>query len=725
MTIEELMEAYSRGMIGWYPFISTDRILIVMEEWSGQNHFFPSSCCVQVMSAAQVKSMASGDLADEPFDYAFVMGCMERSLDAVGFLKQIKQLLSPQGTLLVACDNRLGLKYFCGEKDPCTGGIFDGIDNYKDIDHGNRCFSKGELGELLFQAGFPTQKFYSVFPSIQYPELILAEDYCGNENIALRYTPLYQSPDTIVAREEELCAALTGNGTIHHFANGYFVECPQSRELLPIKQVTISANRGTNHASVTTLYEDHVEKRSLFPDGTGIREMAQNLEYLKQRGLPVVDGRWEGTTYTMPFLSGPTGDVYLRGLLFQDQELFIREMDHFRDLICASSEIVLGNGGEAVFLKGFCDLVPLNTIYTGGNFVIIDQEYMMDNCPVDYVVFRFVNIVYADDEKLEALLPKTFFFQRYGLVGKQDAFIRCDAEFNNAIKNRATLSSFNDLHVRNDAIMLNNRENLNKTGFYDEYMKTCFEGVVSKKIYVCGSDEIAREFLERYKDMLNIFKVIDDNHGMWGRELCGYEVCPIDAMVGDQEAYKVIICSEKYKSLLRRMLQMQVLHIGIFDPKREYVVPDVLHRKAKGEKYHIGYCAGVYDLFHIGHVNIFKRAKEHCDYLLVGVVSDEAVRANKHCEPFIPFEERIEMVRSCKYVDEAVKIPLDAATVWDAYRQYHFDVQFSGSDYENDPGWLDARQFLRDHGSEMLFFPYTESTSSTKIKALIEKGLLE
>ena len=81
------------------------------------------------------------------------------------------------------------------------------------------------------------------------------------------------------------------------------------------------------------------------------------------------------------------------------------------------------------------------------------------------------------------------------------------------------------------------------------------------------------------------------------------------------------------------------------------------------------------------------------------------------------------MVRSCKYVDEAVEIPYLYGGTVDAYQKYHFDCQFSGSDYIDDPWWLEQKKYLEEHGAELVFFPYTQQTSSTKIKALIERGL--
>jgi len=142
------------------------------------------------------------------------------------------------------------------------------------------------------------------------------------------------------------------------------------------------------------------------------------------------------------------------------------------------------------------------------------------------------------------------------------------------------------------------------------------------------------------------------------------------------------------------------------------------------KKYHVGYVAGVFDLFHVGHLNLLRRAKEQCDYLIVGVVTDEGVRRHKNTASFIPFEERLALVQACRYVDEAVEIPLGYSDTKDAYLKFQFDVQFSGSDYVNDVEWLEKKKFLQRHGSDLVFFPYTESTNSTKIKEMIDKKLM-
>lgn len=107
-----------------------------------------------------------------------------------------------------------------------------------------------------------------------------------------------------------------------------------------------------------------------------------------------------------------------------------------------------------------------------------------------------------------------------------------------------------------------------------------------------------------------------------------------------------------------------------------------------------------------------------------GGVTDEGVRKFKNTESVIPFEERLKIVEACRYVDQAVGIPLEFYDTKDAYLKFQFDVQFSGSDYSEDPVWQKKREFLREHGAELVFFPYTESTSSTRIKEMIAKRLM-
>ena len=128
-------------------------------------------------------------------------------------------------------------------------------------------------------------------------------------------------------------------------------------------------------------------------------------------------------------------------------------------------------------------------------------------------------------------------------------------------------------------------------------------------------------------------------------------------------------------------------------------------------KYTIGYTTGVFDLFHIGHLNILSRAKEQCDVLVVGVSTDELVQSYKHKSPIIPFEERKAIVEAIRHVDRVVvQHHRDKYKAWEEIR---FDAMFVGDDWKNTPLYQKLEQDFKQVGVDLVYFPYTRDTSST------------
>ena len=132
----------------------------------------------------------------------------------------------------------------------------------------------------------------------------------------------------------------------------------------------------------------------------------------------------------------------------------------------------------------------------------------------------------------------------------------------------------------------------------------------------------------------------------------------------------------------------------------------------------IGYTCGVYDLFHIGHLNLLKNAKGLCDKLIVGVTVDELV-AYKHKKAVIPFEERLEIVRNIKCVDAA--IPQDDLDKFKAWEKIHFDILFVGDDWFKSPSWKTMERKFKKVGVRVVYFPYTKGTSSTILNETLKK----
>ena len=140
------------------------------------------------------------------------------------------------------------------------------------------------------------------------------------------------------------------------------------------------------------------------------------------------------------------------------------------------------------------------------------------------------------------------------------------------------------------------------------------------------------------------------------------------------------------------------------------------------KKYKVGYTQGVFDMFHIGHLNLLNHAKEYCEYLIVGVNSDKLVCSYKNKTPVIPQEERAEIVRNIKAVDECVIADtLDKAIILE---QRHFDAIFIGDDWKGNKRWEETKEALARKGVDVVFLPHTDGISSTQLTGVI-KDLLD
>ena len=132
------------------------------------------------------------------------------------------------------------------------------------------------------------------------------------------------------------------------------------------------------------------------------------------------------------------------------------------------------------------------------------------------------------------------------------------------------------------------------------------------------------------------------------------------------------------------------------------------------KKYKIGYTTGVFDMFHIGHLNIIKKAKEQCDYLIVGVSTDELVMEYKNKKTIIPFEERCEILEAIEYVDKVVpQVNRDKFKAWEELK---FDAMFVGDDWKGNELFLSLEDKFKKVGVDIVYFPYTKDTSSTILR---------
>ena len=661
-----MIRSIRKGLLQWYDFRKDSRILFVGE---------PEDALLEMLTeqSQQTVCVSMEQTCDAQWEQRhtafFVYIVSDRTLELHPHPDQVlsgwHSLLKPDGQLLLGMNNRLGIRYFCGDRDIYTQRNFDGIENYRsvyakqeDVFRG-RSYSGAELREMLSRSGWLNYRFYSVFSDLENPALIYAEDYLPKEDLSCRAFPCYHYPKTVFLEEETLYGSLVSNGMFHQMANAYLVECSLNGRFSDVAHVTSSLDRGRADAMLTILRKSGVvEKRAAYPEGgERLTRLIENGQALRERGISVVDAKIEGDVYVMPYCDAEVGQVYLKRLMREDTRKFLQELDHFSKLILKSSEIVSedrGDGQGAILRRGYLDLIPLNSFHIGEDFVFYDQEFCEENYPANVILERMVSTIYDGNPELGRIIPINTLYKRYGLLQNLDHWKKMEWSFLAKLRKERELKLYHAARRRDSEVVFSNRQRLNYSIEDNQRLFVdIFRNADTRKLILFGSGAYAKRFLALYGQDYPPYAIVDNGRDKWGQTLEGVPIQSPELLRQLQkDEYKVLICIKRYLSVANQLNEMGVTDYSIFDPSNAYPrkkrpaiqTPAAEQGDAHPKKYHTGYIAGVFDLFHIGHLNMFKRAKEQCDYLIVGVVTDEGVIELKKNAPFIPFDERIELV---------------------------------------------------------------------------------
>ncbi len=749
-----------KSLLKWYTFKETDSVIYIGEKTDSiyelfldlkRNHRIKN---VNLVCETDIYKIDKKNNINPEYDIAVWIRRIEECAYPEQVLNALYKITKPNATLLLAFNNRFGIRYFCGDRDPYTNRVFDSIENYRKVVMNQadllsgRMYDKARISELLTQSGFINQVSYSVFPGLDDPRLIFSDTYTPNEELNVRCIPIYNYPDTVFLEEEYLYSGLIKNDLFHKMANAYLIICRKNKDdncRKEVLHVTSSIDRGEKDGIFTIIYsDDTVEKRAIYSEGKNrLRQLYLNNEALRERGIHVIDAALTGDSYIMPYINAKTALTYLCELA-QESSLkkFILEMDRFKNQILQSSDIYekKENGKtERFFRKGFYDLIPLNCFILKGEYIFYDQEFAIEDCQVGIILSRFVDLVYSCCPEIERKISRKFFMERYGIWGNIEEYRRKAQEYLIYLRKENELRGFYQKR-RNGEIVQSNRNRMNYSE--EEYQRKfvdIFRNLGDRKLILFGSGAFTKRFIAMYGKSYEIACILDNNEDRLGQRLDGYEIkSPEYLNELSKEDYKVLICIKSYVSVAKQLESMGITDYGIFDTSRSYAKPAYRQegidsrtalpaRAARPQqahesgtemkkKYHIGYVAGVFDMFHTGHVRLLQRAKELCDYLIVGVVSDEDCYRQKNKYPVISCEDRVEVVKACRYADQVEALPTGFGGIRDAYKMFQFDVQFSGDDHGDDGSWLAEKEYLNKHGADLVFFDYTKGISSTEIR---------
>lgn len=391
----------------------------------------------------------------EFYDYVIVEQCVQTKEQMTALLYEVIPFLAEKGRLLFCCENRLGMKYICGVPDSLSDEPFVGI---RESDHKNRLTRNDVIEILKYSKSILGWKLYYPAPDENLPQAIYTDDYLPMKSIRDRVIPYYVNRKTLIALEDEISDALIANGVYSVFANSFLVECSKNGQVSQTIFAALSTDRGEEHAFATVIEQDErVRKKALYAAGKkSLALIYSNAQELQKRGIACVKQTidYEKNEIQMPYLKSPTLINYLKTQFQNSRERVEAIFDTLYEIIQQSSEQVplekcnlkeesISEEEFGIILKNaYIDMIPYNCFYVEGQIIFYDQEFVKENYPAKYVLFRALRYTYIYIPKAESQIPLQYFKDRYQLNKLWNIFEREEAAFVEDNRNYHTMEAF-------------------------------------------------------------------------------------------------------------------------------------------------------------------------------------------------------------------------------------------------------------------------------------------
>jgi len=451
------------GLLGWYP---VPRDAEILEIGGGFGALTGALCAKEAHVTVLERSLFRarslfkrwdtcgnldiyvGKLEDMPFHRQFDIITLVDGLSRVAggstdltpyanYLNRLGQLLMPHGKLLIALDNRLGLKFFCGACDPFSQEPFGQLSG--DVGDG-RLFTRAELRSMLAEAGFSQAKFYYPLPDFRLPRFLFTDAHQPSLDIGEQIIPYDVTSDTRVLAETQLYRDIIEGGLFPQMANSFLIEAScYEGDACPVDFVSLAADREPAYNLATCVQDgETVVKRPLTAAGRqGLRALADNMTALAARGLTTVPLELSEGEARMPYWKGPTLTEWLRERGPEDREQVLAALDRLWAAILQSSppapdsDNFLRRRGQnvdwgVVLRRAYLNMTPDNIFYTDGQLVFFNQCLTRENCPAKFPMFL---AVYESAGELGRILSLDDLKSRFGLVSLWDAMVEEQQRF--------------------------------------------------------------------------------------------------------------------------------------------------------------------------------------------------------------------------------------------------------------------------------------------------------
>lgn len=469
-----------RNLLNWYNFESESEVLEIGCGFGALTGLLCDKCkSVTAVELSQRRAMGTllrcrekknleiivGNLNDiefsKKYDYITLIGVLEyqgRFTDSGNpyrdFLRKIKQLLKPDGKLLIAIENQYGLKYWCGAGEDHTGVPFDGMNQYLYTNQGIRTFARDALKNLIQESGFADTYFYYPLPDYKLPTVVYSQKYLPqNEN--LQNTKFYYAPNrmSLLANEKNLYKDIIENGVFEFFANSFLVECGNEEQMGETVFASLCHDRIEDYRLGTRIRDNGiVEKFALSEKGSlHIRQTVMNEASLKERGLHTLGSAMDGDFLKVDYTEEVSFEkIFVDACRAHDEEKAIELLEKLYAEILQSSDKVaedknifyslvpdLPYGEEKygpVLKHGYLDMTFRNAFMIDDELYWYDQEWMLENIPADFIIFRALGTVYFSYPDINDSIPMQKLIEKCGLQEGWEACKKLEGLFSASIR---------------------------------------------------------------------------------------------------------------------------------------------------------------------------------------------------------------------------------------------------------------------------------------------------
>ena len=418
------------NIIRWYPFKDNSNILVV---GNGTREL-----CDFLNEKHNVKSLEVNVsyISNTKFDYIIIK-------DNISYLESFKENLTEDGTILLLINNRCGVTYLAGS---------DGFETL--FGNKNNLLEKNEIEKYLHDKGFDNYRFFYPLPSYDFANVIFSDEYLPNHTDSkLVNNNIYLNDNYLIFNEIELLKSFTKNGEFTKFTNSYFIEInPKSTE----NAIFYGNNRKEEYKLITKIYDEQVKKVAYSEKSLKhLNQIKLNIEDLKAHGFELLDIVEENKVIskyvTLPNMYEVTVDKIKNGEVDKAVEIIekiyngIKEKFAFDEAKEINKEYFAEINASDLFLvkKAYIDLVLENIFFSNKGMYVYDQEWVIENCPLEFILFRLINNMYLMNNEISEIISRDEMLKKFGLLYYFDNFLRAESIFQNKVNNEKIIEIYN------------------------------------------------------------------------------------------------------------------------------------------------------------------------------------------------------------------------------------------------------------------------------------------